>query len=62
MEKSMEDCAKVADNERLSEKADELTAENKRCFLGVLEALDFVQNVQKQTGAEQPAENANHSV
>jgi hypothetical protein len=52
MEKSMEDCAKVADKEHLSEKADELTAENRRCFLGVLEALSFAQNVQKQAGTD----------
>jgi hypothetical protein len=52
MEKSMEDCAKVADNERLSEKADELTAENKRCFLGVLEALSFAQSIQGQDDTE----------
>jgi hypothetical protein len=52
MEKSMEDCTKVADKERLSEKADELTAENRRCFPGVWEALDFAQNVQKQTDTD----------
>jgi hypothetical protein len=62
MEKSMEDYAKVADKEHLSEKVDELTAENKRCFLGVLEALSFAQNVQKQTGAEEPDKNANCGV
>ncbi|MDR1231822.1 MAG: hypothetical protein LBK61_10530 [Spirochaetaceae bacterium] len=49
----MEDYAKVADKEHLSEKVDELTAENRRCFLGVLEALSFAQSIQSQgdTGA-----------
>jgi hypothetical protein len=52
MEKSMEDYTKVADKEHLSEKVDELTAENKRYFLGVLEALCFAQNIQKETGTD----------
>jgi hypothetical protein len=52
MEKSMEDCAKVADKEHLSEKVDELTAENKRCFLGVLEALNFAQSIKSQADQE----------
>jgi hypothetical protein len=52
MEKNMEDCAKVIDKEHLSEKVDELTAENKRCFLGVLEALNFAQNIQSQADIE----------
>jgi hypothetical protein len=35
---------KEVDRERLSEKVDKLTEENRRCFLGVLEALTFAQD------------------
>jgi hypothetical protein len=62
MEKSMEDCAKVADKEHLSEKVDELTAENRRCFLGVLEALNFAQSIQSRGDTEAVEEKANSGV
>jgi hypothetical protein len=62
MEKSMEDYAKVVDKERLTGKVDELTEENKRCFLGVLEALNFAQSIQSQGDTEAVEKKANHGV
>lgn len=44
----MENHTKTADKERLAEKADKLTEENQRCFLGVLEALTFAQSTPKE--------------
>jgi hypothetical protein len=44
----MKNHTKEANKERLSEKVDKLTEENQRRFLGVLEALAFAQNTQKQ--------------
>jgi hypothetical protein len=48
----MKNHTKEADKERLSKKVDKLTEEHQRCFLGVLEALSFAQNIQKQADTE----------
>ncbi|MDR2097593.1 MAG: hypothetical protein LBP37_03655 [Spirochaetaceae bacterium] len=40
------------DKERLAEVVDKLTEENRRCFLGVLEALVFARNERGKTGPE----------
>jgi hypothetical protein len=52
MEKYMENHAKEADKGRLAEKVDKLTEENRRHFLGVLEALGFAQNTQNLADKE----------
>jgi hypothetical protein len=54
-EKSMKNHAKVADKKQLSEKGDELTAKNRRCFLGVLNVLSFVQK-SRETGSQKCSE------
>jgi hypothetical protein len=56
----MENHTKKTDKERLAEKTGKLTDENQRCFLGVLEALSFAQNIQNQ--AESVKEKANSGV
>jgi hypothetical protein len=48
----MKNHTKEVDKEQLSEKVDKLTEENRRCFLGILEALSFAQSTQNQIEAE----------
>jgi hypothetical protein len=52
MEECMENHTEKTDKERLAEEIDKLTEENQRYFLGILEALSFAQNTQKQADTE----------
>jgi hypothetical protein len=52
MERRMKNHTKETDKKWLAEKVDNLTEENQRYFLGVLEALSFSQSTQKQADTE----------
>jgi DNA-binding MurR/RpiR family transcriptional regulator len=47
---------------RLEEVVDSLTEENRRYFLGVVEALNFAQNIQNQVDTDQSNKKANSGV
>jgi hypothetical protein len=60
-EKSSVDMA--TGTEKVREKTPQLyTAENRRCFLGVLDALSFAQSIQRQTDTEAVEEKANSDI
>ncbi|MDR2552879.1 MAG: hypothetical protein LBD31_06930 [Treponema sp.] len=48
----MKNHTKEVNKKRLEEVVDSLTEENKRCFLGIMEALAFAQTVNDTAGKE----------